>query len=125
MATGRRLYPQQQIRLTDAKGRTYYPSWVEAAGGDEELLGELLDAAESYYGTYAHLTTELLRGIYRNLLQVLRDRGAMGGPVDCETCGERCHPTSLAARYCSNACRQKAYRQRCAALGARPGGIPR
>ncbi len=31
---------------------------------------------------------------------------------DCVTCGERFHPKTTTARYCSDACRQKAYRDR-------------
>ena len=33
-------------------------------------------------------------------------------PRDCEACGEPFAPTRADARYCSNACRQDAYRER-------------
>ena len=34
------------------------------------------------------------------------------GPIDCATCGKPFTPQRAYARYCSNACRQKHYRQR-------------
>jgi hypothetical protein len=39
-------------------------------------------------------------------------RGTDCGPRACETCGTTFTPTRSDGRYCSSACRQKAYRQR-------------
>jgi hypothetical protein len=57
------------------------------------------------------VTTEALRDAYRTAKAMLRDE--VVEPLDCEVCGERFTPTAnVTARYCSNACRQRAYRQR-------------
>lgn len=111
-AEGRRLYPQQQLRLTDAKGRTYYPSWLEAVDGNEETLDTVLDLFDR--PDAARPTTERIRRIYRLYKQHMRDVSDFGGPYECETCGEKFTPPQnyVTAVYCSNACRQKAYRAR-------------
>ena len=40
------------------------------------------------------------------------ERRGKPSPRDCEACGEPFAPTRATARYCSNACRQSAYRER-------------
>lgn len=45
-------------------------------------------------------------------LQRQRERRARERRTDCETCGETFTPARSDAKYCSDACRQKAYRER-------------
>lgn len=50
-----------------------------------------------------------LTGMHRRQKE---QRGAERQPVDCQVCGERVDSRRRDARYCSNACRQKAHRGR-------------
>jgi hypothetical protein len=95
-------------RLRDPQGRVYYPSWLAACDGSMELLGVLGDVLRD---AGRRVTTQALRDAYRVAKEMGRHDVV---PRDCETCGERFTPTANAttARYCSNACRQRAYRRR-------------
>jgi hypothetical protein len=83
--------------------------------GSEEWLDAILDRFDEPGA--ARPTTERIRAIWRVCKQHLRDASDIGGPYECEQCGERfMTPRNYTtARYCSGKCREKAYRQRRAA----------
>lgn len=60
------------------------------------------------------LSARWIRWWRRKVLEYLRDHAVDEfAPRPCDTCGETFAPTSLAGRrYCSNKCRQRAYRRR-------------
>jgi hypothetical protein len=95
-------------RLTDAKGRTYYASWVAACGGSTDLVGVVLDRWEQEGSGLDGITTAELRQAYRRLQAVMRDER------ECTVCSARFTPPAnvTTALHCSNACRQRAYRRR-------------
>ena len=59
------------------------------------------------WATRAELAKNLPGRIYRS-------RRGKPSPRDCEACAEPFAPPRAGARYCSNACRQRAYRERLA-----------
>lgn len=102
-------------------GLPIYETWLEEAGGREmlDLIRELYDALTAEHGAenVKPLSTRTIRLLRRMAINWMREHEAdYFEPIECPACGERFHPTAPRTtngpRYCSGACRQKAYRRR-------------
>ena len=94
-------------------GRPRFDSWAVEAGDPEmfELIREIA------HGLGVPLSARLIRRARQGILEHFRENQRVDfAAIDCSSCGERFFPnaprTTDAPRYCSNVCRQRAYRAR-------------
>ena len=71
------------------------------------------------------MTTEQWERENQDILKTMYETGGYGvrrrrarGELTCACCGKTFDPVRADARFCSNACRQKSYRQRAAEAAA-------
>jgi hypothetical protein len=97
----------------------WHPSWLENASEPAPCVGGCGVLVASWYRYSYHSANYEREGqpihmaCSRRCAERARNaRRRKSTPKPCETCGETFTPIRADANYCSNACRQRAYRQR-------------